>query len=151
VKQSILIFILLGGLLLMGCSKFSKKSVSSGPQKSDPEFAKDVFNRLATGDAAVADMLDWEHLTMTGIDAGALYRGIKDESARETFRKSFIDGYANSFKRTGGSPAVLLNWREQSKDGTNTTVAADGPNGKVLIMTVAHIDGEQKVSSLDIK
>jgi hypothetical protein len=151
VKQSILIFILFGGLMLTGCKAFSKKTTQSGAQKTDPEFAKEVFNLLAQGDNAAADMIDWEHLSMTGIDAGALYRVIKDESARENFRKSFIDGYSNSFKKTGGSPAVLTNWREQSKDGTNTMVAADGPNGKVLMMTVAHIDGQQKVSSLDIK
>jgi hypothetical protein len=143
--------VLLCGLLLTGCNKAGKKSVSAGPQKTDPEFAKEAFNRLAEGDSAVADMLDWEHLTMINIDAGAIYRAINDDAARENFRKSYIESYSESFKKTGGSPAVLANWREQSKDGSNTLVAADGPNGKVLFMTVAHIDGAQKVSSLDIK
>jgi glycosidase len=106
---------------------------------------------LADGDEAVADMLDWEHLSLINIDAGALYSRINDERGREEFRNSFIKSYSSSFKNSGGSPAVLSNWHEQSRSGSDTIVAADGPNGKVLLMTVAHIDGEQKVSKLELQ
>lgn len=149
-KQLSLILIVLCGLLLTGCN-FKKKTTHTGAPKNDADFAKEAFQLLADGDEAVADMLDWEHLSLINIDAGALYSKISDEKAREEFRKSFIESYSSSFKRSGGSPAVLSNWHEQSRNGSETVVAADGPNGKVLLMTVAHIDGEQKISKLELQ
>lgn len=149
-KQLSLILIVLCGLLLTGCNLL-KKTPRASFSGSDAEFAKRVFQLLADGDEAAADMIDWEHLSMTGIDAGALYSKITDEGGREEFRKSFINGYSTSFKRTGGNPNVLSNWREQSRSGSDTFVAADGPNNKVLLMTVSHINGQQKVSKLDLQ
>jgi hypothetical protein len=73
------------------------------------------------------------------------------EEMRSRFRKGFINGYSSSFKKSGGSVVSLSNWREQSRDSSQTVVAADGPGGKLLLMTVTHIDGQQKVSTFDLK
>jgi hypothetical protein len=152
VKRSIVILIALCGLLLGGCSQASKKSVRTGPPVNDIEFAREVFTLLQDGDMAAEDMLDWEHLNMSGVaDVGSMYRQINGEDARARFRTGFINGYSSSFKKSGASVASLSNWREQSRDATNTQVAADGPGGKLFLMTVTHIDGQQKVSAFDLK
>lgn len=154
-KRSIVILIALCGLLLGGCSQTnqsSKKSVRTGPPVSDIEFAKEVFQLLQDGDMAAEDLLDWEHLKMVGVaDVGPMYTQIDGEDSRARFRKGFINGYSSSFKKSGGSVVSLSNWREQSRDATNTQVAADGPGGKLLLMTVTHIDGQQKISTFELK
>jgi hypothetical protein len=155
VKRSIVILIVLCGFLLAGCSRSSssiKKSVRTGPPVSDIEFAKEVFQLLQDGDMAAEDLLDWEHLNMVGVaDVGPMYSQISGEDSRARFRKGFINGYSSSFKKSGGSVVSLSNWREQSRDATNTQVAADGPGGKLLLLTVTHIDGQQKISTFELK
>jgi hypothetical protein len=149
-KQSILILTVLCGLLLSGCQSSSKRSVRTGPPKNDVEFAREAFQLLAEGDEAAAEMLDWERLKMIGIDVGAMYRQ-SSESDRQTFPTAFIKGYSQSFKGKGGSADKLSNWREQSRDGSNTVVVADVWSGQLLTMTVSHINGQQKVSTIDLK
>lgn len=152
-KQSISILIVLAGLLLSGCTKsVNTQAVYTGPPLNDTEFAREVFRLLAEGDTAVTPMIDWEHLNMLGVDVGAMYRGVPGEGeARPNFIKSFINSYSRSFKVKGGSAANASNWREQSRDASNTIVAADGPNGKVMLTTITHMGGHQKVSSVEVK
>jgi hypothetical protein len=143
---------MLCGLLFSGCKSSSKQIARTGPPKNDVEFTREVFQLLAEGDEAAAEMLDWEHLTLNGVlDAGAAYRQINDDAGRDRFRKAFIKGYADSFKNSGGKVENVSNWREQSRDSSNTVVVADGASGKLLLMTVTHIDGQQKVSTFDLK
>jgi hypothetical protein len=141
------------GLLLGGCAKSSAPpAVYTGPPLNDTEFAKEVFRRLAAGDQEVTAMIDWENLNMLGVDVGAMYRGISAEgSARSKFIQSFLNGYSKSFKEKGGNIENSSNWREQSRDATNTVIAADGLTKQVLLMTVTHKDGHQKVSKIELK
>jgi hypothetical protein len=150
-KQTILFLFLLAGLLLSGCSKSGKQAVYTGPPLNDVEFAKRVFSLLAEGDEAVLVMVDWAHLKMIGVDVGRMYLNISGDSARDKFLKGFISGYSKSFKERGGSVDNVSNWRELSRDASNTIVTADGPGGKPLLMTVAHVNGQQKVSTLELK
>ena len=151
-KQSIIILIVVCGLLLGCSSKSSKQTARTGPPKNDMEFAKEVFELLAEGDQAVAELIDWENLKMLGINVGETYRRIKDEGElRARFGKGFIRGYSNSFKKSGGRVGDTSNWREQSRDSLNTFIIADAPGAKVLSMTVTHIDAQQKVSTIDLK
>jgi hypothetical protein len=149
VRQSIWILIFIGAFLFVGCK--GKQSVRTGPPKSDVDFAKEAFKLLADGDLAAAEMLDWEHLNVAGMDAGASYRGLTSEAGREGFHKSFITSYSTSFKSSGGKADLLTNWREQSKDAGQTVVAADAPNKNTILITVSHADGQQKVSALALK
>jgi hypothetical protein len=152
VQKSLLISIALCGLLLGGCSKPAQQSVRSGAPKNDIEFAKEAFGLLVEGDQAVAGLIDWEHLKMLGIDVGSMYRGLPDKTGeRDRFTTGFINGFSSSFKKSGGKMENTFNWREQSRDSSGTIVAADGPGGKVLLITVARIDGQQKVSTLELK
>jgi hypothetical protein len=150
VKHSILILIVLSSLLLTGCAKTSTHVARTGPPLNDVEFAKEVFRLMAEGDETVMDMVDWEHLKMLGIDVGAMYPKSGDE-ARDRFARGFLKGYSNSFKSKGGSADNVSNWREQSRDASNTIVTADNAGGQHLAMTVTHIDGQQKVSTLELK
>jgi hypothetical protein len=151
VKKSIPVLIVLCGLLLSGCAKSSQPAVYTGPPLNDVEFAKKVFEFLADGDETVKGMLDWEHLKMLGIDVGALYTKTSGDAARDKETSDFIRSYSNSFKQRGGSVGNFSNWREQSRDATNTVVVADVPTGQHISMTVTHINGQQKVSTMEIK
>jgi hypothetical protein len=146
----ILIFIC--AFLVIGCKgKQSGARTNSGPPKSDVDFAKDTFKLLADGDLAAAEMIDWEHLNVAGMDAGASYRALSNEAGRKGFHESFIRSYSSSFKSSGGNAGALSKWREQSKDASQTVVAADAPNGNSILITVSHPEGQQKVSVLALK
>ncbi len=152
VRQSIWLLSLICVFLFAGCKdKQPGQSKQAGPPKADVDFAKEAFKLLVDGNVAAADMIDWEHLNMAGIDAGANYRAMTTDASREGFRNSFIRSYSESFKTSGASADVLSNWREQSRDSSNTVVAADAPNGNSLLITVSHADGQQKISVLAFK
>lgn len=150
-KKSILGLIVLCGLLLSGCAKSSNQAVYTGPPLNDIEFAKKTFQLLGDGDEMAKSMIDWEHLKMMGIDVGAMYTKTSGDAARNKETSEFIRGYSNSFKKSGGNVEALTNWREQSRDATNTVVAADVPMGRLLLITVTHINGQQKVSTVELK
>jgi hypothetical protein len=141
------------GLLLGGCAKSSSTpAVYTGPPLNDTEFAKEVFRLLAEGDDGVIAMIDWEHLNLLGVDVGQMYKGISSEGeARPRFVKGFINGYSRSFKEKGGKVENASNWREHSRDATNTVVAADNQAGKAMLITVSHVDGHQKVSKMELQ
>ena len=150
-KKSILMLIVLCGLLLSGCAKSSKQAVYTGPPLNDVEFAKKVFQLLGDGDEMVKAMIDWERLKMMGIDVGAMYRGTSGDDARDRETTAFIKSYSRSFKSKGGNVETLSNWREQSRDATNTVVASDSQMGQLLLITVSHLNGQQKVSVVELK
>jgi len=151
-RKSILILICICGLLFTGCKGTKQSTGAAGePPKSDVDFAKQAFQLLANGSDDAADMIDWENFKTMGLDVGEQYKKVDSDSSRDNFRKSFIRGFSNSFKSSGGSVSTATNWREQSKDGSTTVVALDAPNGKTLLITVTHPDGQQKVSALDAK
>lgn len=151
-KQTISILIVICGLLLGGCGKTSKApAVYTGPPLNDTEFAKEAFRLLAEGDEAAAAMIDWEHLNMLGIDVGAMYRGVIDKGQDSAgFIRGFITSYSNSFKSKGGRFENATNWREQSRDATNTVIATDNQAGKPMMITVTHVDGHQKISKMEL-
>lgn len=150
-KKSIPVLIILCGLLLSGCAKSSNKPyVYNGPPLNDVEYAKKTFQLLADGDETVKGMIDWEHLKMLGIDVGELYTKTSD-AQRDKETSDFIRSYSNSFKQRGGRVENFSNWREQSRDATNTVVVADVQMGQHILITVTHINGQQKVSTLEIK
>ena len=151
-RKSILILLCICGLLFTGCNKGTKQSTTAGgPPKSDVDFAKETLQLLADGSDEAADRIDWENFKTMGLDVGEQYKKADSESVRDNFRKSFIRGFSNSFKSSGGNISTATGWREQSKDASSTVVALDAPNGKTLLITVTHPDGQQKVSALDAK
>jgi hypothetical protein len=151
-RKSILFLIAFCCLLLSGCAKSSNvATVYTGPPLNDTEYAKKVFQLLADGDEAVKVMIDWEHLKMLGVDIGALYTKTSGDEARDKEVTEFIRGYSKSFKSKGATADSVSNWHEQSRDASNTVVAADNSRGQQLLMTVTHINGQQKVSVLELK
>lgn len=151
-RRSISIFVIIFccAFAFVNC-KSNKKPARTGPVRSDVDFAREVFKLMAEGDIAAAEMIDWEQLNVAGVDAGATYRVLGSDAAKENFRKSFLKGYSTSFKNSGGNADNVTNWREQSKDASKTIVAASGPNEGMLLITVTHTDGQQYVSALEIK
>lgn len=118
------------------------------PLKPETDFARDAIVLLTKGDQAVDDMIDWETFKVFDTDVGSKYWYMPGESAKASFRKSFIESFASSFKNSGQSMEVLRDWKIESKDGSKTTVTAYHPNGKTLVFTVLLKDGWQKLSSV---
>ena len=121
------------------------------PAKSDDAFARDTVVRLLDGDTSVEGAFDWENLKVPGSDVGAPYREMPDDENRQAFRKGFIERFSASFKETGASASDLKNWREQSKKADVTTVVADAPNGKSVVVSVSHTNGQQKVTEIIVR
>ena len=148
-RHALSVLLVICAFCFVGCK--GKKPVRTGPPKTDVEFARDVFQRMSQGDISAGELIDFDHLSIAGIDISGQYRNLTTDSSRENFRSSFIKGYSNSFKSSGGNIDALTNWREQSKDAGQTIVAADAPNGNTILITVSHADGQQKVSVLALK
>jgi hypothetical protein len=147
-RHALSVLLVICAFCFVGCK--GKKPVRTGPPKTDVEFARDVFQRMSQGDISAGELIDFDHLSIAGIDISGQYRNLTTDSSRENFRSSFIKGYSNSFKSSGGNIDALTNWREQSKDAGKTVVAADSPKKKMILITVTRIDGEQYVSAIDL-
>jgi hypothetical protein len=122
------------------------------PAKTDVVFAREAVEALLGGDAAAAaDAFDWENLKVPGMDVGESYREMPEDENADEVRKEFIDNFSESFKQSGASTSDLKNWREQSKEGERTIVAADTTTGKIMRIAVVRRDGRQLVSELSIE
>lgn len=119
------------------------------PSMNDVDFAKDALTRLTEGDMASADMIDWENFKVMGQDAGQMYRTAQDEAYKAGFRSAFISSFSKSFKEKGGDLS-RVKWKEKSRGGDGTVVAASAPGGSGnLLITVTRPGGVQKVSNIE--
>jgi hypothetical protein len=121
------------------------------PLKPETDFAREAIVLLTKGDPAVEEMIDWETFKVFDTDVGSKYWYMPGEAAKASFRKSFIESFASSFRNSGQSMEVLRNWRIESKENAKTIVNADHPNGKTFVFTVLLKDGWQKLSGLSGK
>jgi hypothetical protein len=148
-------------ILIVACLFLTACGIGSGtarkatkpppPIKAETDFAREAIVLLTKGDPAVEDMIDWETFKVFDTDVGSKYWYMPGESAKASFRKSFIESFASSFRNSGQSMEVLRNWRVESTQGATTTVNADHPNGKTFVFTVLLKDGWQKLSGLSGK
>ncbi|MBV9470731.1 MAG: hypothetical protein JOZ57_15940 [Abitibacteriaceae bacterium] len=138
--------------IVTSCANNSGSTGSSpnpGVAKTDVDFAKDAFTRLANGDTAAENLIDWETFTSLGVNVGAQYNALPNEAAKGGFRTGFITSFSKSFQATGARAESLTNWRIQSQEAAKTVVAADTPKNAVLLLTVAKRDGQQKITALE--
>jgi hypothetical protein len=147
-RLALSVLLVICAFCFVGCK--GKKAVRTGPPKTDVEFARDVFQRMSQGDISAGDLIDFDHLSLAGIDVSGQYRQLTTDSSRENFRSSFIKGYSKSFQSSGGNSDALTNWREQSKNAGKTVVVADSPNKRMILITVTRVDGQQYVSAIDL-
>jgi hypothetical protein len=148
-KKTVLVLIV-SWFFLSACGHggSARSNKTPPPLKPETDFARDAIVLLTKGDQAVDDMIDWETFKVFDTDVGSKYWYMPGESAKASFRKSFIESFASSFKNSGQSMEVLRNWKVESKAGQTTTVTADHPNGKTLVFTVLLKDGWQKLSGI---
>jgi hypothetical protein len=132
-------------------AKGGDATAGAKPAKTDVVFAREAVEGLFGGDAGVADAFDWENLKVPGMDVGESYREMPEDENPDEVRKEFINNFSESFKESGASVGDLKNWREQSKEGERTIVAADTTTGKTMRVTVVRHDGRQLVSDLSIE
>ncbi len=122
------------------------------PAMNDVDFARDALTRLTNGDTAVADMIDWDNFKVMTVDVGSQYRTMPDDTNRKAFRDVFIPQFSSSFKGKGADLSKFSQWKEQSKSGDSTIVAASAPGGTgALLITVSHPGGVQKISAITTK
>ncbi len=129
--------------LLQGCSSWG----------TDPDlrFAKTAFQALAWGYNSAEKVIDWETFKSMGENISKDYIALPNDVEKQTFRKSFITAFCSSFKSSGGSPEAMKNWRILDKNSTGTTVAADVPNNRTILITILKRDGEKKICAIEVK
>lgn len=162
-KRSLLLFLLAAGCCLSsGCgaknrggeagnnANAANAAAAAKPAKTDVVFAREAVEGLLGGDTGVADSFDWENLIVPGADAGEAYLEMPDEENRAEFRKGFIEKFSESFKQSGASVEDLKNWREETREGETTVIAADTTTGKKMLVLVVRREGRQLVSELSI-
>lgn len=137
-----------GGNSNGGPAAGSQATGASPAPVGEVEFAREAFRRLVSGEAAAEEVFDWENLKTLGDDFGAEYRKEADDASKAEARKLFIEEFSASFKSNGGSPESFINWREESRQGDRTIVAADGAEGAKLLVTVARAGDRRKVVEL---
>lgn len=115
----------------------------------DVTFAKNTFESLARGDSTVTSDIDWETFNSSGVSVGMQYAALPNDSEKESFRKSFVNQFAASFRDSGGKLENFTNWRVTSNDEINTIVTADSPTG-VLNLTVSERNGTEKLSAMQV-
>ncbi len=127
-------------LSLQGCS-----NTSNDP---DVQFGKTAFTALATGNTSADAMIDWPNLHAVGIDVGAQYIAMPNDTEKAGFRQGFISSFSSSFQSKGASADSLTNWRVQ--DATAHTVTANAASGATITLTVSQADGTQKISNIEM-
>ena len=128
-------------LSLPGCGG---KAVSN-----DVEFAKSAIGLLAKGDLSVEEMIDWNNFQAMGFNVGTSYSAMPNDTAKASFRKSFISSFSASFQKTGATAESLSNWRVLSQDSSKTIVVADTIKKTTFSFTVVKRDGKQKISAMN--
>ena len=132
-----LLFIL-SMIILRGCSS----------RADDPNvaFARTAFKSLSVGDTRVEGAIDWPSFQCSGMDAGAQYNSLPNETEKAGFRSAFISSFSSSFQASGADADNFTNWRVQGSD----TVAADTPSNTTLSVTISQQGEQRKISRLEI-
>lgn len=125
-------------------------AAAATPAKTDAEFAREAFGLLAAGDHSVEQLVDWENFKALGEDYGAEYRKLP-EDVRAEERRVFVEDFSDELRESGGEAGKIANWREESRAGEQTVVAADQPNGATLLVGVTRREGRQLLTSLDVR
>ncbi|MFT4177026.1 MAG: hypothetical protein QM627_10260 [Luteolibacter sp.] len=131
-------------LFFLSCEKGATASTAG-----DVTFAKNTFESLVRGDSAVTEKIDWPVLTALGNNVGTQYNNLPTDLDKEKFRTSFVTQFATSFREGGGNIDKFTNWRVTFHDKTRTEVAADSPNG-ALVLTVSGRDGKERISAFNL-
>jgi len=131
------------------CFLSCEKGGTTFSTKGDVTLAKETFAELVRGDSSVATKIDWPIFTSLGNNVGAQYSALPTSVDKEKFVNLFITQFSTSFRESGGTMDSFTNWRVSAHDSTKTEVAADSPNG-ALVITVSERDGVERVSALNI-
>ncbi len=131
-----LVFLLGAFALLTGCSE-------------EPEvlFAVSTLERFATGDASVADDLDWDSLRVGETDFGTPYRTGGD-AEKATVR---TDAFAAMAAFEEIDFRALHNWRVAVREpGRILVIAGMGSSGRVLRVTLVEKSGRLLLSVVEL-
>lgn len=136
----------LGLLAMVSCDRAKDAELSGA---ADVPFARETFERLARGETAVQESIDWKTLQSLGENTGSQYVVMKSEADQRAFRDAFITQFSSSFRESGGKIENFTNWRAIQSDALKSVVAADSPNG-VLRITVTERDNMRRVSGFEM-
>jgi hypothetical protein len=118
-------------------------------EKTDIEFAIDFFEKLAEGKASVMDDIDWENFSGTGFDIGGKLKSISDNSEKKNLKKSFINSFSDSFKKSGLEIQNTSNWVIEDTNNIRTIVSCEiGQDNFLYLVILRKIDNTRKVSSV---
>lgn len=107
-------------------------------RKGDAQVCREIFQDLVDGRPRVERRIDWEHFQAMGIDVGATYLGLRDDTQRAGYRKAFLENFQKGFRKGHGNAQPFTHWRMHTRDAGSVIVAADAPvKGKTLLFRLA--------------
>ena len=121
-------------------------------QGQDVNFARRVFVDLTRGRHSVQSRVDWQNLQAVGVDVGKDYSSLPNDKERADYQRAFIDNFALSFRRTGGSLKLLTNWRIYDDQDDLVIVAVDiKGRDKTMFFTFSKKGGEKKLVAIELE
>jgi hypothetical protein len=112
------------------------------------DFAKKALKALVEQDPAAEQMIDWEDLKFSDQDFGAMVKQAAGEAGIAEFRKQFLAGFPDLFRKSyGTSVSALMNWRIASE--RPTVVDVDTPNFTTIHLLLSVKRGKPLISGLD--
>ena len=114
----------------------------------DVELCRQTFRGLATGDMAVRDRIDWDHLTALGISVYEKYVDLPSPQDREAFQKTFIIAFSKGFGGVGATVRDFGNWRVHARTAEAVTIAVDHRKQRKTLLMVVPASGEGKLVGL---
>ncbi len=139
-KRVSLILMVISLMLLSGCTQ---------KMENDVQLARRIFNDMCAGRQGVENLIDWQTLVAIDVKVGDSYSQLRTEKDKKDFKKAFLYNFSNSFKSAGGRSSQFFNWRIKAQDAASTVVAADtAGQGKVILFTIARINGQRRLTAI---
>jgi len=86
-------------------------TVSQDTNLTVVEFAHTTFNRLANSDPLVAPNIDWENLRLVHRDHGEIYRGLRDDTAKNDYKAMIIRKWKPECEAKGIYASQFTDWK----------------------------------------
>jgi len=112
-------------------------------------FAREALIFLSSGEPASEKYLDWENLKVLDMNIRPIYNSYS-EWEQYSFRKSFVETFATSFRRKGGNINALNNWRLDSENGGTSIVVADFESPYYLRVVVSTFGENLQVREISV-
>ena len=116
----------------------------------DVDFCHAVLADLAAGRPWINRHLDWERLTVMGVNVGDTYSHLSNTKEKADYQRAFIQQFARGFEQAGGDIHAFINWRLAAGNGSeDRVVIADYPAKQKTILFRLSESGKRRVTAIE--